>query len=178
MFTTTPYIWDEEAKHISSATLKVGVLNDTIGMAATVRLPNTNQNTEGKNIVLAFPANGQDATDQAFFVKVNWKSPSDNLYISVDTGHTSMSRLNHNVYIRKDEGPTAETFDWSKEVTSSDWSGSTFSVMVNGGFYDSPTVAYVAVRVYTGKLFKHFNVTFYIIDALYSFHVMLFIFIK
>ncbi|KAK3089964.1 hypothetical protein FSP39_008050, partial [Pinctada imbricata] len=141
----SPYIWNSDTKSISSDTVVINVLNESTPLPATVKLRNKNHAVTGKDVILAFPTDNNTRVYQVFSVKIYWKSPTDNLFVSVDA---PTDKLNHTVYIKRDTTPTETDFDWSHNVVSSDWTNTSFTVMVPGRLCDSPCIVYSAIHVY------------------------------
>ncbi|XP_071131885.1 uncharacterized protein [Mytilus edulis] len=148
LYDHTPFSWDEESKFISSKTVTVSVGEGNVTNSAIpskIKLKNTDLVPTRKTINIAIPVDKNETTSQMLAYKMYWKTPADNLIISINN---AMDHLNHTIYIRKKEPPTEDEYDWKKNTESSDWlTTSEIKVVVDRGLYTVPTNVYIGVLV-------------------------------
>ncbi|XP_052068761.1 uncharacterized protein LOC127708011 isoform X2 [Mytilus californianus] len=148
LYDHTPFSWDDESKFISSktVTVSVGEGNTTnSAILSKIKLQNTGLVPKRKTIKIAIPVDKNETTSQMLMYKMYWKTPADNLIISINN---AMDHLNHTIYIRKKEHPTEDEYDWMKITQSSDWlRTSEIKVILDGGLYTAPANVYIGVLV-------------------------------
>ncbi|CAG2251684.1 unnamed protein product [Mytilus edulis] len=151
LYDHTPFSWDEESKSISSKTVTVSVGEGNTSNSAIpsrIKLQNTDLVPTRKTINIAIPVDKNETTSQMLAYKMYWKTPADNLIISINN---AVDYLNHTIYIRKTEPPTEDEYDWKKNTESSDWlTNSEIKVVVDRGLYTAPTNVYIGVLVLKG----------------------------
>lgn len=97
------------------------------------------------------PEDPTEPTNQIILYEFYWRSPTDNPIVSIKA---PITHLRHTLYVRNEQAPTKETYDWKKLIENEDWSETyEIKVILPGTLYkiSDPINVYIGIFIDSGR---------------------------